>query len=199
MMIGFFCEFSKGSFLKLSRGFVKIVFRIGLLAFAVALVAMPFGLGGKNLVVALGGLLLFPCLLAYLFELPFSGGAGRCLSWCGERTYSIYLWQQPLTLCSFLPNSLQPLGALCSIALGAFSFHFVEKPFLKKVTREQPGSSSIDSEVNSASLSVPNTAAALAARPSLPTLPAMVSSQSIAPVQPMPLPLFTSASGSADS
>jgi peptidoglycan/LPS O-acetylase OafA/YrhL len=151
MMIGFFCEFSKGSFLKLSAGFVKIAFRIGLFALAVAMVAMPFGFGGKNLVVALGGLLLFPCLFAYLFELPFSGSAGRCLAWCGERTYSIYLWQQPLTLCSFLPNALQAVGALSSIVLGAVSFHFFEEPFLKKATRVQPWSSSIDPAVNSAS------------------------------------------------
>jgi peptidoglycan/LPS O-acetylase OafA/YrhL len=194
MMIGFFCEFSKGSFLKLSAVFVKIAFRVGLLALAVAMVAMPFGFGGKNLVVALGGLLLFPCLLAYLFELPFSGSAGRCLAWCGERTYSIYLWQQPLTLCSFLPNALQPVGALSSIALGACSFHFCEKPFLKKATRVQPGFSSIDPAVNSASPSIPNTAGALATRPSFPTGPAPVASQSPAPVQAMPLPLFPSAS-----
>jgi len=94
------------------------------------MIAMPFGMEMKKLVIALGAVLLAPCVLGYLFGLPFPGTIGRFLAWTGERTYSIYLWQQPFTICGFLPTALHPVGAVVSIFVGAASFHIFEKPFL---------------------------------------------------------------------
>ncbi|HEX4348836.1 MAG TPA: hypothetical protein VH251_00540, partial [Verrucomicrobiae bacterium] len=59
------------------------------------------------------------------------------LRWLGERTYSIYLWQQPLTICNFLPNFLHPVGALVAIAIGAASFRMFEYPFLSVNRQKQ--------------------------------------------------------------
>ena len=61
------------------------------------------------------------------------------MRWLGLRTYSIYLWQQPLTLCMFLPNFLHPVGALISVALGGIWFHFLERPFLSVNSRNPKG------------------------------------------------------------
>jgi peptidoglycan/LPS O-acetylase OafA/YrhL len=97
---------------------------------SVSLLAMFFYPGAKLVVVAAGALLLAPCLLAYLTGRPLPGISGRVLKWLGVRTYSIYLWQEPFTICGFLPGILQPVGALVSIAVGAVWFHWFERPFL---------------------------------------------------------------------
>ena len=88
------------------------------------------GPGDEVLVIGAGGLLLLPCLLGYLFGLPAPGAAGSFLAWMGERTYSVYLWQQPLTICYFLPSLFHPLGAVLSIFVGACWFRWFERPFL---------------------------------------------------------------------
>jgi peptidoglycan/LPS O-acetylase OafA/YrhL len=90
----------------------------------------------KPLVIATGALLLAPCLMAYLSGCPMPGIAGRAMKWLGERTYSIYLWQQPFTLCNFLPDVLHPAGALVSVAVGGVWFHFFERPFLSAGRRK---------------------------------------------------------------
>ena len=97
---------------------------------------MLFGMEMKPAVVATGALLLAPCLLAYLFGRPLPGMPGRWLKWLGERTYSIYLWQEPFTICNYLPNLLQPAGALVSVAVGGVWFHFFERPFLSASRRK---------------------------------------------------------------
>ncbi len=130
MMVGFFCEFSKDRLLRIPRRMVKNVFGIGVAGLVIAMIAMPFGMEMKKLVIALGAVLLAPCVLGYLFGLPFPGTIGRFLAWTGERTYSIYLWQQPFTICGFLPTALHPVGAVVSIFVGAASFHIFEKTFL---------------------------------------------------------------------
>jgi peptidoglycan/LPS O-acetylase OafA/YrhL len=130
MMVGFACEFAKRWFSMISRVYVNACFGLGAAALIIALIAMLFGLGMKIFVVATGGFLLFPCMLAYVFGLPLPGRPGKYLAWIGERTYSIYLWQEPLTICFFLPPILHPLGALLSIPVGALSFRIFEKPFL---------------------------------------------------------------------
>ena len=61
---------------------------------------------------------------------PFPAAFGRGFRWLGERTYSIYLWQQPLTICFFLPVAWWPAGALASIFVGALWFRWFERPFL---------------------------------------------------------------------
>lgn len=100
------------------------------------MILMLFGVETKVLVIAVGALLLAPCLLAYLFGRPTPGITGRMMKWMGERTYSIYLWQQPFTICNFLPDTLQPVGALISVAVGGVWFHFFERPFLSAGRRK---------------------------------------------------------------
>jgi peptidoglycan/LPS O-acetylase OafA/YrhL len=130
MMAGFACEFAKRWFLKMKKSHVNAWFGLGVTALIIAMIAMPFGPGMKRFVVATGGILLFPCLLGYLFGLSFPGKIGNFLAWIGERTYSIYLWQEPLTICNFLPPVLHPAGAVVSVIVGAYSFRMFEKPFL---------------------------------------------------------------------
>jgi peptidoglycan/LPS O-acetylase OafA/YrhL len=91
----------------------------------------------KKPVIAVGAGVILPCLLGYLFGLPFPGRVGRFLAWAGERTYSIYLWQQPFTICDFLPLTLQPVGAAFSIVVGACSFSLFEKPFMSDLRVRQ--------------------------------------------------------------
>jgi len=93
--------------------------------------------------VALGALLLAPCLLAYARNWPFGrfyGGA--VLAWLGQRTYSIYLWQQAFTICHFLPVPWWPLGAVVSVFVGAIWFQWFEVPFLSTRRRPRPETAS---------------------------------------------------------
>jgi len=130
MMLGFSCEFAKRWFLKLPLNIVKTIFALGWLSLAAAMALMAFGMETKLLVIGVGSILLLPCLLGYLFGLPLPGKPGAFLRWCGERTYSMYLWQQPFTICDFLPNPFHPLGAALALPIGAVWFRFFEKPFL---------------------------------------------------------------------
>ena len=91
---------------------------------------MFWGMDTKPLVVATGALLLAPCLMAYLFGRPMPGFIGPAMKWLGERTYSIYLWQQPFTICHYLPNVLHPFGAMASVFVGGMWFRWFEWPFL---------------------------------------------------------------------
>lgn len=130
MMLGFFCEYKRDGFAKISPTLVTLVLWLGAAVGSVSLLAMFFYPGAKLVVVAAGALLLAPCLLAYLTGRPLPGISGRVLKWLGVRTYSIYLWQEPFTICGFLPSILQPVGALVSVAVGAVWFHWFERPFL---------------------------------------------------------------------
>ncbi|MGO8698140.1 MAG: acyltransferase family protein [Limisphaerales bacterium] len=130
MMVGFFCEYARNWFLKLPLALVKVIFALGIFSLAAALSLMFLGMEMKKMVIGVGGFLLLPCLLGYLFGLPMPGKAGCFLRWIGERTYSIYLWQQPFTLCNFLPTLLHPAGAALAIPVGAVWFRWFEKPFL---------------------------------------------------------------------
>ena len=115
---------------------VTLILRLGVGIGGLSLLIMLFGMEMKPVVVATGALLLAPCLMAYLSGRPLPGMPGRCLKWLGERTYSIYLWQQPFTICNYLPNLLQPAGALVSVAVGGAWFHFFERPFLSAARRK---------------------------------------------------------------
>ena len=137
MMFGFFCESRKDWFLRIPRRAIRYAFAIGVAAILGSLIIMPFSVHLKKLVIAVGALGLFPCLFGYLCELPFPGRVGRFLAWTGERTYSIYLWQQSLTICDYLPAMLHPVGAAASILLGALWFNMCEKPFLSKSRARQ--------------------------------------------------------------
>jgi peptidoglycan/LPS O-acetylase OafA/YrhL len=130
MMLGFFCEHQRGWFQNISRplvtGLLWASALLGLASFGVLIFFNDL----KPLVVATGALLLLPCLLAYLFGRPLAGVVGRALQWLGERTYSIYLWQEPFTIDNYLPALWQPAGALVSVAVGALWFRWFERPFL---------------------------------------------------------------------
>ena len=136
MMFGFFCEHGKRWFSRIPPGAVRALHGAGVIALAMSLVLMFLGTQMKMLVIATGSAALVPCFLAYFAGLPFPGGAGRMLAWSGERTYSIYLWQQPFTLCDYLPSMWHPVGAGVSVLVGAVWFRIFEKPFLS-VNRRQ--------------------------------------------------------------
>lgn len=130
MMAGFFCEFKRDWFLRIPNSIASILFWLGVNACAASMVIMLFGMEMKPLVIATGALLLGPCLMAYLFGRPMPGILGTAMRLLGERTYSIYLWQQPFTICDFLPNVLHPIGSLAAVAVGAGWFYLFEQPFL---------------------------------------------------------------------
>ena len=133
MMLGFCCEHWKA---RLSQLPAAMLIRLGLVVFAASLALMPLGIETKQLVIAGGSLSLVPCLLAYLSGHELGGRTGAVLTWLGRRTYSIYLWQQPLTICGYLPAAFHPLGAVASTLVGALSFRLFEKPFLSARRRQ---------------------------------------------------------------
>lgn len=130
MMLGFCCEYGKRAFLRIPTWIAKFFVQAVFFVVGGMLLVMALGCGTKTAVVAAGSTLLLPCLLGYLFAIPLPGFLAKGLAWTGERTYSIYLWQEPLTIAGLVPELLQPVGALLSIPLGAVWFHWFEKPFL---------------------------------------------------------------------
>jgi lysophospholipase L1-like esterase len=130
MMLGFFCEYKRHWFEWLPRSVVTGLLRGSVVIYGASMGLMFGGMEMKSLVVATGALLLAPCLLAYLFGRPMPGSIGQGMKWLGERTYSIYLWQQPFTICNYLPELLHPLGAIASVAVGGAWFRWFEWPFL---------------------------------------------------------------------
>lgn len=130
MMLGFFCEYRKAWFQKLPDAWTTFVVRASLAFFVASLGLMLLGGQMLKLVVASGALVLVPCFLAYLHRREIPGLFGRVLAWLGERTYSIYLWQQPFTICGYLPVLWHPVGALLSTLVGGIWFQFFERPFL---------------------------------------------------------------------
>lgn len=136
MMLGFCAEYKRGLFQRLPARWITILLWLSIGICAAILFASLFGMEMKSLVIATGALLLAPCFLAYLSGRPMIGIFGSSMQWLGERTYSIYLWQQPFTLCNFLPNGLHPVGALFSVAVGGVWFHCFERPFLSATRRK---------------------------------------------------------------
>lgn len=130
MMVGFFCEYKKIWFSRFPHQLAVWTFRLVIGICAASLLPMACGFKSKLLVIAPGALLLIPCWLAYALHKPMQGPMGQALRWLGERTYSIYLWQQPFTICFFLPVLWWPLGALLAIPVGALWFRWFEFPFL---------------------------------------------------------------------
>ena len=136
MMLGFCCEYLRDWFLHISRRLVTLALWLSIAICGTAMILMLFGMEMKITVIAVGALLLVSCLLAYLFGRPMPGNIGRGMKWMGERTYSIYLWQQPFTICDFLPNMLHPIGSLVAVAVGGVWFYFFERPFLSAGRRK---------------------------------------------------------------
>jgi peptidoglycan/LPS O-acetylase OafA/YrhL len=130
MMLGFGCEYRKVWFQQVSARLAATVVRLSLMVFAASIAFMLFGLPTKRLVIASGTFLFLPCFLAYVNQRDMPGSLGRMLGWLGERTYSIYLWQQPFTICGYLAVAWQPLGAIVSVFVGGVWFRYFERPFL---------------------------------------------------------------------
>jgi peptidoglycan/LPS O-acetylase OafA/YrhL len=135
MMLGFCCEYRKDLFQRLPVSWTPAIVNASLVVFGASLVLMLFGLQMKKLVIASGAFVFVPCFMAYIIGRPMTGLAGRVLAWMGERTYSIYLWQQPLTICQYLPFLWHPVGAALSILVGGIWFRFFERPFLSMKRR----------------------------------------------------------------
>ncbi|HTX21690.1 MAG TPA: acyltransferase [Candidatus Aquilonibacter sp.] len=136
MMLGFCCEYKRDWFQRIPAPLVTLILWLGAVVCGLSLGVMLFGMETKPLVVATGALLLAPCWLAYLFGRPMHKFIGPAMKWLGERTYSIYLWQQPFTICNFVPDFWQSVGALVSVAVGGVWFHFFERPFLSAGRRK---------------------------------------------------------------
>lgn len=132
MALGFFCEAKKAWLQRIPRRWMDGAVRVGTALALLLLVGMACGLRSKMVIIALGSLAFVPCYFSYLTEVSLPGRPGAVLRWLGERTYSIYLWQQPLTLCGFFPIAYAPLGALAAIPVGAISYLCSERPFLSR-------------------------------------------------------------------
>jgi peptidoglycan/LPS O-acetylase OafA/YrhL/lysophospholipase L1-like esterase len=130
MMLGFFCEHRKDLFQKIPAKWFRGIIVTGVISFLAMTVIMFCGYAMKYFVVAIGTFAFIPCFLAYVGNRTLGGPLGNTMSWLGERTYSIYLWQQPFTICNYLPSSLHPLGAVIATVIGGVWFRFCERPFL---------------------------------------------------------------------
>ena len=136
MMLGFFLEFLKRWVNGVPQAWLVIAVRAGWAASLLTMLMMLFS-AQKILVVAAGTIIFIPCFLSYISNQSIPGRMGRALAWLGERTYSTYLWQQPLTLCDYIPDALQPIGAALSVPIGALWYHFFERPFLSSKRRAE--------------------------------------------------------------
>jgi peptidoglycan/LPS O-acetylase OafA/YrhL/lysophospholipase L1-like esterase len=130
MMLGFICEYRKDVFQKIPAKWFGGIIVAGIMAFLVMTAIMLCGYAMKYFVIAIGTFAFIPCFLAYVGSRTLGGPLGRTMTWLGERTYSIYLWQEPLTICNYLPTVLHPLGAVVATVVGGVWFRFFERPFL---------------------------------------------------------------------
>jgi len=130
MMLGFCCEYRKDLFQRIPAEWFHWIIITGLVAFGAMTLLMLCGLEMKKPVIAIGTFAFLPCFLAYVGNRTLSGPLGRALTWMGERTYSIYLWQQPFTICNYLPTTLHPVGAIAATFVGGAWFRLFERPFL---------------------------------------------------------------------
>lgn len=136
MMLGFFFEYKKSLFFLLSARLLSLGIALALTLFGVASAAMIATGRFKNVVIALGAIMFVPCFNSYIRGRCLRGPLGSFFAWIGARTYSIYLWQQPLTICKYLPNLLHPVGAAAAVVLGGIWFRWLERPFLSAKRRQ---------------------------------------------------------------
>ena len=142
MMAGFFAEFLRQTYPKVLAPWGKLLALCAVIGFTTllpTLICFNWAGGSGHLLriykygVVLAGTLLVPgCLGCYLRGWAPENVVTRVFHWLGNRTYSIYLWQQPLTIGGFFPPAFHPFGALLAIPVGALSFLFLEKPFMSK-------------------------------------------------------------------
>jgi peptidoglycan/LPS O-acetylase OafA/YrhL len=142
MMAGFAAQFLFDVFPRPFRACARMFVWIGLLSLLVLaawlavlslrVVGLALPAIQKNAIVLAGTLLLPGCFGCYLEGIAPSGFLGNSFHWLGNRTYSIYLWQQPFTIGGLVPHAYHPLGSLLSIPVGGLSFRFLERPFMSK-------------------------------------------------------------------
>ena len=130
MMAGFFAEFLRQAFPQHLKRWGRLLVWCGALSLVVLVPTVMTG--HKKAVILAGTLLVAGCLGSYLRGIAPRGFIGDGFHFLGNRTYSIYLWQQPLTLGGLVPALWHPLGSLLAIPLGTLSFHFFERPFMSK-------------------------------------------------------------------
>lgn len=138
LFLGFVAEAVKERLPVISPFLAKIAAAISLAGLAVAAVLLVGKYSSRSLGFVFGTALLPACFCCYRSGLVLGFRAGRFLTWVGKRTYSIYLWQEPLTLCNYLPGLVQPIAALAAIPVGALSYRWLEKPFLSTLHRRPP-------------------------------------------------------------
>ncbi len=130
MMLGFCCEYRRDLFLRVPGSWFTPILWGSAAIFCVLGALMLGGLEMKKPVIAIGTYAFLPCFLAYVARRPLAGTLGQVFTWLGERTYSIYLWQQPLTICHYLPTFWHPFGSAASTLVGGLWFRWFERPFL---------------------------------------------------------------------
>jgi peptidoglycan/LPS O-acetylase OafA/YrhL len=136
MMLGFFCEHKKLLIANIPKRLIQFGVPVAIALFGMASAAMICTGHLKNVVIALGAVMFVPCFNSYLNARCLKGPLGSFFAWIGARTYSIYLWQEPFTICRYLPNLLHPAGALVSILVGGVWFRWFERPFLSAKRRQ---------------------------------------------------------------
>jgi peptidoglycan/LPS O-acetylase OafA/YrhL len=136
MMLGFFCEHKKLLIANIPKRLIQFGVPVAIALFGMASAAMICTGRLKNVVIALGAVMFVPCFNSYLNARCLKGPLGSFFAWVGARTYSIYLWQEPFTICRYLPNLLHPAGALVSILVGGVWFRWFERPFLSAKRRQ---------------------------------------------------------------
>jgi peptidoglycan/LPS O-acetylase OafA/YrhL len=136
MMAGFFFAFLHVTFPRVIGKFAPFMVWTGVCSFAALVVAVCWHNedhnAHKQIVVLAGTLFVAGCMGCYVKGIAPANFAGRAFHYLGNRTYSIYLWQQPLTIGGLLPANFHPVGALLGIPLGALSFRYLEQPFMSK-------------------------------------------------------------------
>jgi peptidoglycan/LPS O-acetylase OafA/YrhL len=98
MMLGFLAEYLKSRVRVLPGWLMRAGIGMGAALLALATVLSILDMK-RGLVIALGATVFVPCFLCYISQRTAPGPVGTGATWLGQRTYSIYLWQQPLTLC----------------------------------------------------------------------------------------------------
>ena len=130
MMAGFFAQYLRETFPRAATELATPCAWAG--ALSLAALTPVLLLAGKNAVVLTGTPLVAGCLGCYLLGFAPRGRLGGAFHYLGNRTYSMYLWQQPLTIGGLLPSWLHPFGSLLAVPLGALSFRYLEEPFMSK-------------------------------------------------------------------
>ncbi len=155
MMLGFVAEAARPQFETFCRVVAKPALVLSVFALLLSMGLMMLGTKAKVVVIAIGAAMIFPCYCAYVAGIAIEGPFGRLLTWLGSRTYSIYLWQQPFTLCGYLPPVMHPVGAILACGVGAVSFRWLEAPFMRRRGGRAVGAAGVGAKTATAEREIP--------------------------------------------